>query len=97
MATEVKIDLDILENGWRTYNTEINNLRDAIDKLDETIQKLRSSAWKSNGSDEFFRNYDTTWKKRFEDHISYMEHLRDCLSKARSEFGSAYQKNKTLY
>ena len=97
MATEVKVDLDALETAWRTYNSEITNLRNAVDTLDKTIEKLRSSAWKTNGADEFFKNYDSTWKKHFNDHISYLEHLRDCLSKAKTEFGAAYQKNKTLY
>lgn len=97
MATEVKINLDMLENVWNTYDMEISSLRETVRELNKIIEKLRSSAWKTNGADEFFKNYDTTWKRNFEEHISYLEHLRDCLSKARGEFNSVYQKNKTLY
>lgn len=97
MATEVKVNLDMLEDVWKIYNDEITSLKEAVKKLDEVIETLRSSAWKTNGADEFFKNYDKEWKRNFEEHISYLEHLRDCLSKARDEFGSAYQKNRTLY
>ncbi len=94
MATEVKVDLEQLGSVWQTYNNEISHLREAIDSLNKTMDVLRASAWKTNGSDEFFRNYDATWKKRFEEHLSYLEHLRDCLNKANTEFSYAYQKNR---
>lgn len=97
MATEVKVNLDLLEDVWKTYDQEITNLKDALKEVNEVIEKLRSSAWTTNGADEFFKNYDDEWKNNFEDHIAYLEHLRDCLSKAKDEFGDAYQKNRTLY
>lgn len=97
MTTEVKVNLNMLEDVWRTYEQEITSLKDAVKALNDIIEKLRTSSWKTNGADEFFKNYDNEWKRNFEDHISYLEHLRDCLSSAKNEFGSAYQKNRTLY
>ncbi len=97
MATEVKIDLDMLDSVWKTYDTEITELKKIIEQIDKAVKALKSSAWKTNGADEFFKTYDASWREYFTEHISYLEHLRDCLSKARKEFGATYQKNKTLY
>lgn len=97
MAVEVKVNLEMLDNVWRTYEKEITDLKGIIDRIDKTIEALRASAWKTNGADEFFKTYDTTWRQYFDEHISYLEHLRDCLAKAKGEFGEAYKRNKSLY
>ena len=87
----------MLESVWKVYSVEIANLKKAISDLVSAITQLKSSAWKTDGADEFFRNYDSTWKVHIEDHISYMEHLHDCLVKARSEFGIVYQQRQMFY
>ena len=91
MATEVKVNLDILDNTKRVYDEAIETLEEAMNKLENTIENLRTQQWKSNGADAFFQNYDGEWKKNLNDHISYLKHLRDCLAKAQTSFRDKYE------
>lgn len=92
MATEVKINLDTLDAAVRVYNTEIANLEDALKELDSVLNRLRSEDWRSEGADTFFESYDSGWKTRFTDHISYLKHLRDCLVTAQQGFHEEYSR-----
>ena len=92
MSTEVKVNFSVLENAIQVYNTQIEALNSAYSQAVSTMERLRSSAWRTAGSDEFFRNYDESWKVDFKDHIEYLEHLRDCLTLAREGFYEEYCK-----
>lgn len=90
MAKEVKVNLDVLDNAKRVYDESIETLESTVKSLSETIEELRTKEWKSNGADAFFENYDDSWKKEFEKHISYLKHLRDCLATAKTTFHEKY-------
>lgn len=97
MATEVKVDLDLLDTAKRVYDEEINALRLAMQELKNVMDELRSSAWQTEGSRQLFMFYDGGWQKGMEDHIQYLEHLRDCLKLAQAEFHSGYDRQNKLY
>ena len=90
MAREVKIDLDILALTKQTYDEGIAELNDIIKSLTDIVEQLRHQAWKSEGADVFYQNYETTWKTAFKDHVAYLEHLRDCLETAQTTFYEVY-------
>lgn len=92
MAREVKINLNELDNVINVYDKEIETLEFAYNQVNNALKKLRSSAWKSTGSDVFFDSYDHLWSKDFKDHIDYLRHLRDCLKLARDDFYEEYNK-----
>lgn len=92
MAKEVKVNLDALAEAKSVYDESITTLEDAVRTLSESIDELKTKAWKTNGADAFFNNYDDSWKKDINAHISYLKHLRDCLQKAKDTFHSEYDK-----
>ena len=96
MAQEVKVCIDLLESAAGIYDQQINNLKDAYQRVKNAIEPLRNSEWKTTGADFFFQNYDDEWNKSLLDHISYLEHLRDCLKLAREGFNEEYNKKIEL-
>lgn len=97
MATEVKVNLDLLDEAKRVYDTEIDQLQKAMDELSTAIEQLRCSDWKTNGAEEFFKNYDGSWKVKLKEHIEYLEYLRDCLASAQAGFHEEYSQQNKLY
>ena len=96
MEQEVKVKIDLLESAAATYDQQIDTLKDTCRQADDAIEKLRNSDWKTSGADLFFQNYDDEWKKDLLEHISYLEHLRDCLKLAREGFNEEYNKKIIL-
>ena len=96
MAKQVKVKLELLESAAAVYDEQITVLRDAHRQAVDAIERLRNSNWISTGADFFFQNYDDGWKKDLENHISYLEHLRDCLKLAHEGFTEEYNK-KNLF
>lgn len=92
MSTEVKVDLSVLETALSTYDKQILELENAHQEITNALSTLRISAWKSNGADAFFANYDQKWNRDFKDHIEYLKHLRDCLKLAYDGFNEEYNK-----
>lgn len=90
MAKEVKVNLDVLDNAKKVYDVSIETLENTVKTLSASIEELRTKAWKTNGADAFFENYDDSWKKDFNKHISYLKHLRDCLASAQAAFHERY-------
>ena len=90
MAKEVKVNLDVLDNTKKVYDDSIDTLENAVRSLSEAIEELRTKSWNTNGADAFFSNYDDSWKKDFNKHISYLKHLRDCLAIASTVFHEKY-------
>ena len=86
------MDLSLLNQVVKTYDTQIDTLETAYSEANRGIEALRDSAWKTDGSDAFFQNYDNTWKKELRDHIDYLKHLRDCLKIAQEGFYEEYNK-----
>ena len=90
MAKEVKVNLDVLDYTKKVYDENIETLEATINTLTASIDMLKTKAWKTNGADALFENFDDTWRKDFEKHISYLKHLRDCLDTAQKEFHKRY-------
>ena len=97
MAREVKINLTQLDATKQVYDKEIANLENAFRRLKTAVNNLQSGEWNTNGSKEFFKVYNSEWEKDFENHISYLKHLQECLGKAQSEFHSQYGKGNRFY
>lgn len=91
MAKEVKVNFDVLDNAKKVYDISIENLETTVKTLSTAIDELQTKEWKTKGADAFFENYNDSWKKDFNKHISYLKHLRNCLMNAQFAFYEIYE------
>lgn len=96
MAKRLKIDLDQLNTTITNYDASINDFEMLIKSLDNSVDALKNSGWKSAASDAYFKTFDETWKKNMEAHILIVKHLRDCLIEAKREYESIYNSIPSL-
>lgn len=89
--SEVKIDLEVLEATIAVYRDSIEEIRAAIRRADEAMERLRSSDWNTPASKTFFEKYDTDWKQQFESNLTYLIHLYDCLKLASEKYWAVYE------
>ena len=90
MATNINVDLDQLQDTWKVYKSEVTNLKACMRKLDSAIGDLKSADWISDAATAYFNNYDTAWKENMQRQTDILEHLRDCLETADSEYQNIY-------
>lgn len=86
MANKLTIDFDALDSTIKSYEEASKSFEDMILKLDKTIDELKNSEWKSSAATAFFESYDGNWRVNMEKHILIINHLRECLEKARSDY-----------
>ena len=96
MTRRLRIDLEQLNATIAKYDQSTSEFENIIKTLDISVDALRSSGWKSGASDAYFKNFDETWKKNMEMHISIINHLTDCLREAKREYESIYNSIPTL-
>jgi WXG100 family type VII secretion target len=92
----IYVDLDQLAKAKNAYSQAAVNLNDAKNKADKAIQTLKSSKWKSDAANEFFKLYDGTWSSNIAKHIRIIDHLEMCLEKAKAEYEAIYIELCTL-
>ena len=86
MANKLTIDFDALDYAIKQYEEASKNFGDMISALDKTVDELKNSEWKSSAATAFFASYDDNWRVNMEKHILIINHLRECLEKARSDY-----------
>ena len=92
----LRIDLTQLQTTIQTYQTSITELRTASQNLDAAINILRNSDWKSGASTQYFAKYDDSWKQNMDRQLKILEHLKDCLDEAKTEYQGLYNQVHTL-
>lgn len=83
---ELSVELSELEHAFGTFKGLHDEFQSAYTKLDCAIKDLRGSDWLSDASTAYFKQYEDTWKKNMNMHIAILEHLRDCLNNAKTEY-----------
>lgn len=63
MANKLRVNPDELRDGANKYGELDTKLANTISKIDEAINILKDSDWKSGASSAYFSKYDTQWKK----------------------------------
>lgn len=74
----------------KSTNPSIRTLVSTLQCRFLCVFRILPYAHSANGADAFFENYDDSWKKDFDKHISYLKHLRDCLATAKTAFHERY-------
>ena len=85
-----KVDIDILQDTVSTYTTVIEDIETAIKDAQDAIDVLKSSGWKTNASEAFFDNFDSSWKTNINNRIKVVKHLKECLSDAKGDYEGLY-------
>jgi len=96
MPKQLRVDTVQMQRTSRDYQKAIDDLEKARTNLDNAIQALRSSGWKSAASEAYFRQYDEKWKKSLETHVTTLGHMRDSLNDAKKEYDSLCDQAKNL-
>ena len=93
---KLKVDIDVLENTIKTYDTEISNLQSARDAIKRSLATLKSSGWNSNASKAWFSLLDDEWIKNVDYQIRVLDRLKGNLVTARDEYVSVYNEQEAL-
>ena len=96
MPKQLRVDTTQMLRTSRDYQKAIDDLEKARTNLDNAIQALRSSGWKSAASEAYFRQYDEKWKKSLETHVKTLEHMRGSLDEAKREYEKLCDQAKSL-
>ena len=96
MASNLKVDLDQMSRSINEYQSAINDFKDLKTSLKGTIDTLKNSGWKSGASTAYFETFDTTWEKNISLHITILEHLQTCMTKAKADYEDLYNNMPNL-
>ena len=76
------VDTDVMQSTIVTYQNAITDIEMAVSNAEKAIETLKSSAWQSAASKEYFNNFDASWKVNIEKRIQVITHLKECLNGA---------------
>ena len=93
---KLKVDIDVLGNTIKTYDTEISNLQHARDAIKRSLVMLKSSGWNSNASKAWFSLLDDEWIKNVDYQIRVLDRLKGNLVTARDEYLFVYNEQEAL-
>lgn len=86
MAKQLKVDFDVFDQSINEYQRAIDLFEEMLGELNKSIDDLRSSGWISAASEAFFETFDNKWKSNMELHIKVLNHFKECLESARSDY-----------
>lgn len=69
--------LDVLQSTYNLVNSKYTEFDDIFARLNQAIDNLKNSEWKSSASDEFFASYDDYWKKDIELYLGLLEQMNN--------------------
>lgn len=95
MANKLRVNPDELRDGANKYGELDTKLANTISKIDEAINILKDSDWKSGTSSAYFSKYDTQWKKSLENCQKMLHFMKEELSNAANEFDNLSGEVKT--
>ena len=93
---KLKVDIDVLENTIKTYDTEISKLQHAREAIKRSLAMQKSSGWNSNASKAWFSLLDDEWIKNVDYQIRVLDRLKGNLVTARDEYVSVYNEQEAL-
>ncbi len=85
---KLRIDLDVLERTIQTYQTEIENIREAKTEISKALSSLKASGWDSQASKVWFSLLDDEWLKNIEYQIRVLNRLCENLKIAETKYSS---------
>lgn len=85
-----KVDTDTLQDTINTYRTVIDDIEKAIKDAEQAIGVLKGSGWKTNASQAFFDNFDSSWKTGINNRVKVVKHLKSCLEDAKKDYDNLY-------
>lgn len=84
MASKLTINLEAMEAAETKLRTAVDDLTEIQKALQQAMEEmLRESGWKGSGSENFKKQYDTTWVEGIEDRKAVMLRMCEHLSSAR--------------
>lgn len=83
---DLSIDLDVLQSTYNLINTKYEEFSEIFKRLNQSMENLRNSQWKSSASDEFFKNYDDSWKKDIEIYLGILDKMNSELEYVNSNY-----------
>jgi WXG100 family type VII secretion target len=88
MGLEITIDLAKLDTAISTYQKLVTDLDVVTKNLDTAMTSLESTGWRSPAGKAFFSKYDEAWKKNVEKRKKVLDHLREALQTAKTEYAA---------
>ena len=77
---DLSIDLEELQSTYNLINSKYTEFNNIFARLNQSIDSLKNSDWKSSASEEFFANYDDYWKKDIELYLGLLEQMSNELA-----------------
>lgn len=96
MAKKLKVNFNELNATIANYEQAINEFESMKRGLENSINILRDSKWKSLSSKTYFESFDNTFSKNMDMHIKVLKHLKSCLEEAQKEYNEIYETIPTL-
>lgn len=93
---KLRIDFDQLDSSISVYTSSVTELEEAFQRADQAIDCLKSSEWESDASEEFFRQYDDSWKENMQRQMDLITHLEEALQYAKGEYETLHEKFKKV-
>lgn len=94
--SKLRIDLDVLQNTRNIYNDEIEQFKQAKNKIRHALEDLRLSGWDTKAGRIWFGDLDTGWIKAFEEHIDVIQELSNELRIAQTKYQELVDELNTL-
>lgn len=84
--SKLRIDLDVLQDTRNIYNDEIEQFRQAKNKIRQALEDLKLSGWDTKAGRLWFGDLGTGWMKAFKEHIEVIQELSDELGIAQTKY-----------
>lgn len=89
--------LDVLQSTYNLVNSKYTEFDDIFARLNQAIDNLKNSEWKSSASDEFFASYDDYWKKDIELYLGLLEQMNNELGYINTNYNELKAFPKAYY
>ena len=76
MGNRLIVNQEALAQASRTYHTAASDMTIVCTDLEKALADLRQK-WKSTGSQEFFKEFDDTWKTNMSKYTSVIHHMSE--------------------
>lgn len=93
---KLKIDLDVLNETIRTYESSIEDFRRVEKNIISALVDLKNSGWDSNAGKTWFSLLDNEWLKNINFQIRTLESLKRDLETAKSEYEKVVERQRSL-
>ena len=68
------------------YKRKYVKFEETLNKLNKSIDILKTSGWDSAASEEFFNTFDNKWKYNMELLIKILNHFKECIKSSQEDY-----------